>query len=178
MRTFRHSRQLAGVSSGAGKSSGKLELRALDGRGPGNRPEAGGSWQTCCGLWSQHPGPWGALLTSCFKLCPCSPSPVPGGVLVSVLRKSRAGVKGDFPGGPVVKTPCFQCRGHKFNPWLGNEDPACCAAWPQINKFFKRSVFKSVSSTAGGPEWESHLPRLSCIIPSKRPAGSGPQFPG
>ena len=26
----------------------------------------------------------------------------------------------DFPGGPGVKTPCFQCRGHGFNPWLGN----------------------------------------------------------
>ena len=22
----------------------------------------------------------------------------------------------DFPGGPVVKTPCFHCRGHGFNP--------------------------------------------------------------
>ena len=26
----------------------------------------------------------------------------------------------DFPGGLVVKTPHFQCRGHGFNPWLGN----------------------------------------------------------
>ena len=26
----------------------------------------------------------------------------------------------DFPGGPVVKTPCFHCRGHGFNPWSGN----------------------------------------------------------
>ena len=26
----------------------------------------------------------------------------------------------DFPGGPLVKTPCFHCRGHGFNPWLGN----------------------------------------------------------
>ena len=25
-----------------------------------------------------------------------------------------------FPGGPVVKTPCFQCRGHEFDPWLEN----------------------------------------------------------
>ena len=23
---------------------------------------------------------------------------------------------GDFPGGPVVKAPCFQYRGHRFNP--------------------------------------------------------------
>ena len=27
---------------------------------------------------------------------------------------------GDFPGGPVVKTVCFHCRGHRFSPWLGN----------------------------------------------------------
>ena len=26
----------------------------------------------------------------------------------------------EFPGGPVVRTPCFHCRGHGFDPWLGN----------------------------------------------------------
>ena len=26
----------------------------------------------------------------------------------------------DFPGGPVVKTLHFQCRGHGFDPWSGN----------------------------------------------------------
>ena len=26
----------------------------------------------------------------------------------------------DFPGGPVVKTLCFHCRGQGFDPWLGN----------------------------------------------------------
>ena len=26
----------------------------------------------------------------------------------------------DFPGGQVVKTQCFHCRGCGFNPWLGN----------------------------------------------------------
>ena len=25
----------------------------------------------------------------------------------------------DFPGGPVVKTPSSQCRGHGFDPWSG-----------------------------------------------------------
>ena len=28
-------------------------------------------------------------------------------------------VSRDFPGGPVVKTPCFHCRGHRFHPSLG-----------------------------------------------------------
>ena len=27
---------------------------------------------------------------------------------------------GDFPGGPVVRTPCFHCCGHGFDPWSGN----------------------------------------------------------
>ena len=26
----------------------------------------------------------------------------------------------DSPGGPVVKTPHFHCRGHRFDPWSGN----------------------------------------------------------
>ena len=31
----------------------------------------------------------------------------------------------DFPGGPVVKTPHFQCRGHGFHP--ETEIPTCHA---------------------------------------------------
>ena len=27
---------------------------------------------------------------------------------------------GDFPGGPVAKTSCSQCREPRFNPWSGN----------------------------------------------------------
>ena len=27
---------------------------------------------------------------------------------------------GYFPGGPVVKTLHFHCKGHGFDPWLGN----------------------------------------------------------
>ena len=41
----------------------------------------------------------------------------------------------DFPGGPVVKTLCFHCRGRGFNPWLGNSDPACHVARPQKKSF-------------------------------------------
>ena len=26
----------------------------------------------------------------------------------------------DFPGGPVVKTLCSQCRGQGFDPWPGD----------------------------------------------------------
>ena len=27
---------------------------------------------------------------------------------------------GDFPGSPVVRAPCFHCKGHGSNPLLGN----------------------------------------------------------
>ena len=38
----------------------------------------------------------------------------------------------DFPGGPVARTPCSQCRGPGLDPWSGNyiphtatKDPTC-----------------------------------------------------
>ena len=31
----------------------------------------------------------------------------------------------EFPGGPVVKTLSFHCKGHGFHPWPGNQDAAC-----------------------------------------------------
>ena len=30
-----------------------------------------------------------------------------------------------LPGGLVIKTLSFHCRGHGFNPWSGNSDPTC-----------------------------------------------------
>ena len=35
---------------------------------------------------------------------------------------------GGFPGGPAGKTPHFPCKGHKFDPWLGNLNPTCHTA--------------------------------------------------
>ena len=34
-----------------------------------------------------------------------------------IIKKST---NKDFPGGPEVKTPCVQCRGHGFDPWSVN----------------------------------------------------------
>ena len=42
--------------------------------------------------------------------------------------------QGDFPGGPVVRAPSFHCRGPRFDPWLGNEDPTRLAARPKKKK--------------------------------------------
>ena len=35
---------------------------------------------------------------------------------------------GKFPGGLVVRTPSFHCRGHGFDPWSRNQDPTCLVA--------------------------------------------------
>ena len=52
-------------------------------------------------------------------------------------RKQGCNVKKsgwEFPGGPVVRTPCFHCRGPGFDPWSGNEDPTSCAAGQKKKK--------------------------------------------
>ena len=41
------------------------------------------------------------------------------------FKASLDGGLRDFPGGPVVETLRLHCRGHVFDPWLGNLDPAC-----------------------------------------------------
>ena len=35
-------------------------------------------------------------------------------------KKKKKNPSWDFPGSPVTKIPFFHCRGHRFNPWLGN----------------------------------------------------------
>ena len=40
----------------------------------------------------------------------------PGGVAAMAQEITSR----DFPGGPVVKSPRFYCRGHRFDPWSGN----------------------------------------------------------
>ena len=36
------------------------------------------------------------------------------------LRCRQKSKLGDFPGGPVAKTPSSQCKGPGFYPWSGN----------------------------------------------------------
>ena len=36
--------------------------------------------------------------------------------------------KGDLSGSPVVKTPCFQCGGFRFDPLSESKDPTCLVA--------------------------------------------------
>ena len=39
-----------------------------------------------------------------------------------------------FPGSPVAKTMCFQCRGCRFDAWSGNWDPTCHMAKKEKKK--------------------------------------------
>ena len=59
---------------------------------------------------------------------------------------------GDFPGGSVVKTLCFHCRGHGFDPWWGDLKILCGIA----KKIFFNSVclFQTygVTSTTNRPQ--------------------------
>ena len=41
-------------------------------------------------------------------------------------KKKKNSMDRDFPGGPVIKTLSFHCRGHRFNPGRGTKIPTCC----------------------------------------------------
>ena len=53
-------------------------------------------------------------------------------------------MKWDFPSGPVVKTLCFQGRGHRFNPWMRNREPTCCEVRSESKKKKKRKYFEEI----------------------------------
>ena len=52
----------------------------------------------------------------------------------SAYRSIKNPLTRDFPGGLVVKTVHFQCRGCRFDSWSRNKDPTCCVAWPKKKK--------------------------------------------
>lgn len=56
----------------------------------------------------------------------CSPTGKSNFKILQTLR--------DLPGGPVVRTPCFQCRQHGLHPCLVNKDLPCHPAWPKSKK--------------------------------------------
>ena len=41
---------------------------------------------------------------------------------------------GEFPGGPVVRTPQSHCQGPRFDPWLKNSGSESHMAWPKKKK--------------------------------------------
>ena len=86
------------------------------------------SWVT--ELWATHePGNQLSALTN----YPTTPSVIPL-LKLCLFFPIKESLTWDFPSSPVVKTPGFQCRGHKFNPCLGNENPTCCIVQPKRKK--------------------------------------------
>ena len=51
---------------------------------------------------------------------------------------------GDFPGGPVGKTPHFQCRGHQFSPWCGNWIQNASRSSQKNIFLIKNKIFKTI----------------------------------
>ena len=51
---------------------------------------------------------------------------------VSMQKGENKDQLGDFPRAPAVKTPHSQCKRHRCDPCLGNEDPACPNGMEQI----------------------------------------------
>ena len=62
---------------------------------------------------------------------------------------------GDIPGGPVVRTPCFHCRGHRFDSWSGYQDSACCTVRPIYIYIYTWSLWKQL------PRW--HQQYRTCL---------------
>ena len=87
-------------------------------------------------------------LLFCSLSIPCfsSPNPFISKLLPTVLCEQYSFLQ-DFPGGPVVKTPHFHCRGHGFNPWQGSQDPACFVAKKKKKKK-KTTSYRLVNPTA------------------------------
>ena len=87
--------------------------------GTGLIPGWGTKIPACCTGWPKS--------HNCIKIV-CERS---GLIVVQAQIKSW-----DFPGGPVAKASCFQCRRPGFDPWSGNSIPhAATKTWySQINK--------------------------------------------
>ena len=78
----------------------------------------------------------------------------------------------------MVKTLCFQCRGHGFDPWLGNLDPTCSAVCSQTEKKKKSiKVFMKSKENIWGEKREipfkgeeaNHISRNHLGIPTCTP---------
>ena len=84
-------------------------------------------------------------------------SPLQWWFILNIIYKTDLG---DFPGGPVIKTPCFHCRGPGFHPWLGKQNPTCHMAQQRKKRKGrkkKRLGFQSWLSTTSGAVIEHFL---------------------
>ena len=56
--------------------------------------------------------------------------------MLIVVKKIYKCFPWDFLDGPAVKSPLFQCRGHRFDHWLGK----FCMPWG-VEKKFRNPLF-------------------------------------
>ena len=54
----------------------------------------------------------------------------------------------EFPGSSVVRTPCFHCVGHRFNPWSLIQFPASYISRPKIKNI--QIIFKEKNNWGRG----------------------------
>ena len=80
---------------------------------------------------------------------------------------------GNFSGGPVVKNPCFHCRGAWIQSLLGEQNPTCHGAWPKINYKIKFGLSLSGLYLWSPQRWHgshrsswSHLSGRGCGVRS------------
>ena len=71
-------------------------------------------------FWTKYLFIWIGKMTSSQQYKPDSNLKVKLRLEVVSETKLKFTKHWDFPGGLVVKTPCFHCKGHRFNAWLGN----------------------------------------------------------
>lgn len=105
--------------SGDWVARGSPSLSGLAGPGPartdeGQRGQASPSSPAC---WVRAPPSWGGAGQEAGV-----------SAVVIYLTPSRG-----LPGGPVVRTPRFHCRG-PVHPWSGNYNPECCKVQPEKKK--------------------------------------------
>ena len=96
---------------------------------------------------------------------------------LNICKSLKVNKKGfePFLDGTVVKTPCFQCRGRGFDPWLGKFHMPGYAAKGKKKKRFQwtLSCFQSYAFVANQELLISTLFLLhSCELSSKNPVAS------
>ena len=82
----------------------------------------------------------------------------------SILVKDKITDSWDFLGGPVVKTLRFHYKGHRFNPWSGNEDLACNMVWQKLGKKKKSTD----SRNSGNPKQDKCQPNQPTLQKPKK----------
>ena len=82
-------------------------------------------------------------------------------IQIKCLRGKKERQSKDCPGGPVVKTPCFQRRGCGFEHWLGNYDPMWYSMHPntQTNRNKGQEQTSQVARDTRGSPGERDVPQ-------------------